>query len=222
LFVGFPKWIPVFIVKLATHFPNSVFIMATIEEFKMNITLRKASALQNAINETLKGLEVTTTVTVDEFQDAGAVIAAKRNEVSQTVVRKAGLLDVLYAVRKGVAAANATAGITDLLAEVAQLDKRIQLQNALASAGVQLEAAVLDGRLNRLREQTGEARLYRHTSGVETGVFTQEEIAAAKAELADLKKRKQALQDRLLELNVGTTVALSEKSVIVLQQEGLL
>ena len=196
--------------------------MATIEEFKMNITLRKASALQNAINETLKGLEVTTTVTVDEFQDAGAVIAAKRNEVSQTVVRKAGLLDVLYAVRKGVAAANATAGITDLLAEVAQLDKRIQLQNALASASVQLEAAVLDGRLNRLREQTGEARLYRHTSGVETGLFTQEEIAAAKAELADLKKRKQALQDRLLELNVGTTVALSEKSVIVLQQEGLL
>ena len=196
--------------------------MATIEEFKMNITLRKASALQNAINETLKGLEVTTTATVDEFQDAGAVIAAKRNEVSQTVVRKAGLLDVLYAVRKGVAAANATAGITDLLAEVAQLDKRIQLQNALASASVQLEAAVLDGRLNRLREQTGEARLYRHTSGVETGVFTQDEIAAAKAELADLKKRKQALQDRLLELNVGTTVALSEKSVIVLQQEGLL
>lgn len=196
--------------------------MATIEEFKMNITLRKASALQNAINETLKGLEVTTTVTVDEFQDAGAVIAAKRNEVSQTVVRKAGLLDVLYAVRKGVAAANAAAGITDLLAEVAQLDKRIQLQNALASASVQLEAAVLDGRLNRLREQTGEARLYRHTSGVETGLFTQEEIAAAKAELADLKKRKQALQDRLLELNVGTTVALSEKSVIVLQQEGLL
>lgn len=196
--------------------------MATIEEFKMNITLRKASALQNAINETLKGLEVTTTVTVDEFQDAGAVIAAKRNEVSQTVVRKAALLDVLYAVRKGVAAANATAGITDLLAEVAQLDKRIQLQNALASASVQLEAAVLDGRLTRLREQTGEARLYRHTSGVETGVFTQDEIAAAKAELADLKKRKQALQDRLLELNVGTTVALSEKSVIVLQQEGLL
>lgn len=196
--------------------------MATTEEFKMNITLRKASALQNAINETLKGLEVTTTVTVDEFQDAGAVIAAKRNEVSQTVVRKAGLLDVLYAVRKGVAAANAAAGITDLLAEVAQLDKRIQLQNALASASVQLEAAVLDGRLNRLREQTGEARLYRHTSGVETGVFTQEEIAAAKSELADLKKRKQALQDRLLELNVGTTVALSEKSVIVLQQEGLL
>lgn len=188
----------------------------------MNITLRKASALQNAINETLKGLEVTTTVTVDEFQDAGAVIVAKRNEVSQTVVRKSALLDVLYAVRKGVAAANATAGITDLLAEVAQLDKRIQLQNALASASVQLEAAVLDGRLTRLREQTGEARLYRHTSGVETGVFTQDEIAAAKAELADLKKRKQALQDRLLELNVGTTVALSEKSVIVLQQEGLI
>ena len=188
----------------------------------MNITLRKASALQNAINETLKGLEVTTTATVDEFQDAGAVIAAKRDEVTKTVVRKSALLDVLYAVRKSVAASNAGAGITDLLAEVAQLEKRIQLQNTLASASVQLEAAVLDGRLARLREQTGEARLYRHTSGVETGVFTQAEVADAKSELAELKKRKQALQDRLLELNVGTSVVLSEKSVIVLQQEGLL
>ena len=188
----------------------------------MNITLRKASALQNAINDTLKGLEVTTTATVDEFQDAVAVIAAKRDEVTKTVVRKTALLDVLYAVRKSVATANAGAGITELLADVAQLEKRMQLQIHLASATVQLEPAVLNGRLARLREQTGEARIYRHTSGVETGVFSEAEVSSALAELADLKKRKQALQDRLLELNVSTTVALSEKSVIVLQQEGLL
>jgi hypothetical protein len=188
----------------------------------MNITLRKASALQNSINETLKGLEVTVTVTVDEFQDADSVIAAKRDEVTKTVVRKTALLDVLYAVRKGVAAANAAAGVTELLADAAQLDKRIQLQGQLAGATVQLEPAVLNGRLERLREQTGETRIYRSTSGVETSVLTEAEITAAKAELADLKKLKQALQDRLLELNVGTTVALSDKSVIVLQQEGLL
>ena len=188
----------------------------------MNITLRKASALQNSINETLKGLEVTVTVTVDEFQDADSVIAAKWGEVNETVVRKTALLDVLYAVRKGVATANAAAGITELLADVAQLEKRIQLQGQLAGATVQLEPAVLDGRLDRLREQTSETRIYRSASGVETGVFTEAEVSSAKAELADLKKRKQALQDQLLELNVGTTVALSDKSVIVLQQEGLL
>ena len=212
-----------FIVKLATHFPSPFLLWhGKQKEQAMNITLRKASALQNAINETLKGLEVTSTVTVDEFQDAAAVIAAKRDEVTKTVVRKTALLDVLYAVRKGVATANATAGITELLADVAQLEKRIQLQGQLAGATVQLEPAVLDGRLARLREQSGEARLYQFTSGVETGVFTQTEVADAKAELADLKKLKQTLQDRLLEINVGTTVALSDKSVIVLQREGLL
>lgn len=188
----------------------------------MNITLRKASALQNAINETLKGLEVTVTVTVDEFQDADSVIAAKWGEVNETVVRKIALLDVLYAVRKGVAAANAAAGVTELLADAAQLDKRIQLQSQLAGATVVLEPAVLNGRLERLREQTGETRLYRSASGVETGVFTEAEVAAAKVELADLKKLKQALQDQLLEANVHSVIALSEKSVIVLQQEGLL
>jgi hypothetical protein len=212
----------VLIVKLATHFPSPFLLWQIKRNRQMNITLRKASALQNSINETLKGLEVTTTVTVDEFQDADSVIAAKWGEVNETVVRKTSLLDVLYAIRKGVATANAAAGITELLADVAQLEKRIQLQSQLAGATAQLEPAVLDGRLTRLREQTGETRLYRSTSGVETGVFTQEEVSKAKAELADLKKRKQALQDQLLELNVGTTVSLSEKSVIVLQQEGLL
>lgn len=187
----------------------------------MKITLRKASALQNAINETLKGLEVITTVTVDEFQTPNSVIAVARAEANKVFVRKTALLDVLYAVRKDVAAANAGAGITDLLAEVAQLEKRIQLQGQLANATAQLEGTVLDGRLARLRESTSETRLYRSSNGVETGVFTSDEIASAKAELADLKKRKQALQDRLLELNVSTSVELSEKSVIVLQQEGL-
>lgn len=188
----------------------------------MKITLRKASALQNAINDTLKGLEVTTTVTVDEFQSPDTVIAAARAEANKAFVRKSSLLDVLYTVRKDVAAANAGAGITDLLAEVAQLEKRIQLQGQLAGATAQLEGTVLEGRLARLRESTSETRLYRSSNGVETGVFTTDEIAGAKTALAELKKGKQALQDRLLELNVSTTVNLSEKSIVVLQQEGLI
>ena len=188
----------------------------------MKITLRKASALQNSINDTLKGIDVTTTVTVDEFQNPVEVIVGARAEANKAFVRKSALLDVLYTVRKDVATANAGAGITDLLAEVAQLEKRIQLQGQLASATAQLESAVLEGRLARLREGGAEARLYRHSNGVETGVFTADEIAGAKTALAELKKSKQALQDQLLELNVSTTVNLSEKSVIVLQQEGLL
>jgi hypothetical protein len=216
------EWIPVFIVKLATHFPSPFLLWQIKRNRQMNITLRKASALQNSINETLKGLEVTTTVTVDEFQTPETVIADARAEANKAFVRKSALLDVLYTIRKDVAAANAGASITNLLAEVAQLEKRIQLQGLLAGATAQLESTVLEGRLNRLRESTSEARLYRSSNGVETGVFTADEIAGAKTALAELKKRKQALQDQLLELNVGTTVALSDKSVIVLQQEGLL
>jgi len=216
------EWIPVFIVKLATHFPSPFLLWQTKRNRQMKITLRKASALQNSINDTLKGLEVTTTVTVDEFQTPETVIADARAEANKAFVRKSALLDVLYTIRKDVAAANAGASITNLLAEVAQLEKRIQLQGLLAGATAQLESTVLEGRLNRLRESTSEVRLYRSSNGVETGVFTADEIAGAKTALAELKKRKQALQDQLLELNVGTTVSLSEKSVIVLQQEGLL
>jgi hypothetical protein len=64
--------------------------------------------------------------------------------------------------------------------------------------------------------------MYRSSNGVDTGVLVVESIADYRSELADLKKSKQALQDRLLELNVQTTVELDSKSVSVLTQEGLL
>ena len=36
----------------------------------MNITLRKANTLQNAINDAVKNIDVTTEISINEFQDA--------------------------------------------------------------------------------------------------------------------------------------------------------
>ena len=44
----------------------------------MKITLRRASALQNRIQETLKGLTVKTTVSLNEFEDTQALLEGAR------------------------------------------------------------------------------------------------------------------------------------------------
>ena len=45
----------------------------------MNITLRKANAVQLSINEMVKGLKFDTSVSLNEFEDATAQISAVRD-----------------------------------------------------------------------------------------------------------------------------------------------
>ena len=52
--------------------------------------------------------------------------------------------------------------------------------------------------------------------------LSKEQIAQAKAEVLNLKKQKQQLNDEVLELNIKTEIPLSEDVVASLQAEGLL
>jgi uncharacterized protein YdcH (DUF465 family) len=57
---------------------------------------------------------------------------------------------------------------------------------------------------------------------VTTTVVSKEQIAQAKAEILNLKKSKQKLNDEILELNIKTEIPLSDETAAVLQAEGLL
>jgi hypothetical protein len=53
-------------------------------------------------------------------------------------------------------------------------------------------------------------------------VLGREQIAQAKAEVLNLKKQKQQLNDEVLELNIKTEIPLSDDVVAALQAEGLI
>jgi uncharacterized protein YdcH (DUF465 family) len=57
---------------------------------------------------------------------------------------------------------------------------------------------------------------------VSTSILGKEQIAQAKAEILNLKKQKQQLNDEVLELNIKTEVPLSDDTVATLQAEGLI
>lgn len=186
----------------------------------MEITLRKANALQLAINEAVKALKVESTVTINEFQDGEAEIRNARGALGDALIRRTALVDVLYQIRKDVSAANASANINDILADVAALDKDIAFYNSLSANEVRIQASVLEGKLARLRDTSGEHRYY--NSDVNTSVLTSNDVNEFRGKVALFKKEKQRLQDKLLELNVSTKITLSTKAVAVLEKEGLL
>lgn len=185
------------------------------------VTLRKANALQNSINDVIRTIAVTTDVNINEFQDAEQVIKQAREALLENLARRDQLNAVLYEIRKAVSEANAGVGVSERLATIAEYDKLIKNYTDLASATVRESAEVVAGKLNRLRNATGEVRLYGREA-VGTSVLDSADIAGFKSQLAQAKKAKQKLQDEVLELNVRTEITLSDAAVQALTTEGIL
>jgi len=187
----------------------------------MKLTLRKANAIQAAINEMIKGLDLSTTVTLNEFEDTEEQIQTVRDRFWTHAATRSKLVMALYEIRAKVAGANAAAGINDMLANVAHLEKEIGFYNMLASKGAQTALRVLNGQLKKLAEVKDEGFGYSRRDVV-TSIFSEDEINDFKRMAADKKRQKQSLQDTLLELNVQTEIELEEGTASFLQKADIL
>lgn len=190
----------------------------------MNISLRKASALQNSINDTIKGIQFNVQVKLNEFQDAEQEIGRAGAELCTNLSRREGLMTALYEIRKAVSVANSQANIDSKLADVAHLEKQIQFYNGLAGNSVREDSKVITGKLDKIRNDKGESRrsIYGYHDTVDTSVLTKEDLDGFRRQVAKAKKAKQSLQDQILELNVQTQIALSVDTIKTLQEEGLI
>jgi hypothetical protein len=190
----------------------------------MNISLRKASAIQNSINDAIKGIEFDSQVKLNEFQNHEVEIKQASEQFCSNLIRRDSLMVALYEIRKLVGEANSKAGIDTRLAEVAFLEKQIQFYNGLASNKVRESDKVIAGRLDKIRNDKSENRrsIYGYNDTVDTSIFTREDLEGFRRTVSKSKKSKQALQDQILELNVQTQIALSDESIKTLQAEGLI
>lgn len=185
----------------------------------MNITLRKANAVQNSINEMIKGLSFDTSVRINEFEDHNEQINAVRTVFDTHRATRTKLVGALYEIRKAVAVANAEAGINDMLAEVAMLEKEIQFNNTFATQQARLSDAVIAGKIEKIKAAKED---YYRRDDVNTTIFTKEEVEEYKRTVADLKRQKQKLQDVLLELNVQTEITLDDETATFLERADIL
>jgi hypothetical protein len=191
----------------------------------MKITLRKASALQNAIQEAVKNIDITVKVELNEFELPGTALSTANLKLISADQRRTALTKALYTIRAQVGTANAECGINERLAKAAYVDKRIgQLTVLVSTEAVQDNMLVINGKVEKLKVDKGEnsrRSIYGYSDTVSTGVLTQAQVDEFKAEQLALKKDKQKLNDEVLELNVRTEIALSDETVAVLTSEGL-
>ena len=190
----------------------------------MNITLRKANAIQNSINEAIRGIKINLSVEINEFQDPAVELKKANDLVFAADSRRQKLLLALYNIRGLVGTANSSNGIDLALAKAAFIDKRIGQLEEFSAAAAMTELTVVKGQLDKIRNRPEDSRasLYGRNDTVTTSVVTQEQIDQAKAEIKNLKKQKQKLNDEILELNIKTEIPLCEDVVKTLEEEGLI
>jgi len=191
----------------------------------MNLTLRKANAVQNSINDSIKSIEIKTTLELNEFQDVVTELKKANDALFTNDSRRQRLLLALYNIRGLVGTANAQSGIDLKLATAAFIDKRIGQLEALSKLEPVTDLAVINGKLDKIRNdksETARSRIYGYNDTVTTTVVSQEQIDQVKAEIQNLKKQKQKLNDEVLELNIKTEIPLSEDVVKTLEEEGLI
>jgi len=190
----------------------------------MNVSLRKANAIQNLISETIKSIKITYSIDLNEFENPELSIKTANDELFDNDARRHALLLALYNIRGLVGVANVHSGINDKLAMAAFIDKRISQLDELITLKPLTSFDVIKGKLEKIRNRKEETRasLYGRDDVVSTSVVSQEQINQAREELKKLKKQKQKINDEVLELNITTEVPLSDDIVNTLQKEGII
>jgi glutamyl/glutaminyl-tRNA synthetase len=192
----------------------------------MQINLRKAAAIQSEIRKAISNVKTEQNVTVNEFTaDVEAVMSKGELEFRQALERKEALNKALFQIRSAVGRANVESGINDVLADIQLIDAQIAIKNTVASATVRKDIGEINARIVKMKQASGSERgaLYsidRYNS-VESSVVSEVAINAAKAEVKMLKRERQGLNDKLLQLNVNTLIQLSDPTKLTLQEEGL-
>jgi len=186
----------------------------------MKISLRKANAIQSAITDEINNIDLKTDVTVNEFEILGEKVSQAETKFFQNMEKRNALVEALYDIRAQVSGVNASSGINGLLTILAQTERDIQLYNRLSRIQPSVDSVVLEGRLEKIRQRKED--VYGREEQVQTSIFNEATIDTFKSKLASLKKKKQKLQDELLEMNVRTEIQLEAKTVNILESINIL
>ena len=177
----------------------------------MKVNLRKAKALQEQILAEIKNIEITQTVTINEFESYPEEALRNAAIEFETAYANTNMLyEIYYNIRAQVAEVNADTGVSKLLAELAYCEKMIGVLTAVIPKNDATDINIINAKLSQIRATTPDKRTYGYQDVVVSRVLDAKLKKEYNGKLSDLKRRKIKLQDQLLNLNVVSEIELSE------------
>jgi hypothetical protein len=193
----------------------------------ITINLRKAATLQTVLQEIIKTIDPKTSVKLTEFLDPAESIQLASQALFAQDLRRNDLLTAVYSLRTQIGMQNAASGVSARLTHMAYIDRRlVQLENMVETSSEILDMAVIQGRLDKIRNRPADGRdsygMFGSRDEVETGVLTSEQIQNIRGVIRDLRKQKAQLNDEVMELNISTQIGIPPDIEEILLRENLI
>lgn len=192
------------------------------------VNLKKASEIARLAFETAKGVSIKTSVKVSSYgtTDVREQLEQQRADLLSQIDAPFSLLEVGFAIRDAVGLANATAGVTGLLTKVALIDAKIaRLKEITGIPGFYHE----ENDFSAVAHQIAFQRHSRNSGSVLTmdasiSVSLVDDAIEKEIEtrIANLKLEKAELRDKLVAVNLNTTIDLDDHQIEVLRSASLI
>lgn len=184
----------------------------------MKINLRKALKLRKSIEATLGSPAVNSqiSVSVDDqsvVDDPGTKIQAAREALKATIEQHIALSDILARLRVSIAQANAVAGVEELLARSAKIDRNINLLKTISVPSDET-AETVKNKIRRVHAslERGDRDRYSAPSPIVSGinVVDQDLASDSAARIARLRREKEEVDEARMATNAGHFIEIGE------------
>lgn len=192
----------------------------------MKINLRKASAVQDAIQDEIRRIsDESTSVSISLFDQSPQVLMDQQLErFTDSFERTVRFMEAYKFLRATVARKNAETGIVDYLAEDSMLAAMEPRLERIAHMNLRPDLAHLDQELSARRNASDE-KVSLYSSGREfnitVNVMDQTTQDQARGELEKLRRRRRRMRDEMVSINVKTEFEVPEQVAMVLTELGL-
>lgn len=190
----------------------------------MEINLRRASVVQNAIREAIteRASHLTGNQNVELWRFAGDsnCVEQARSEQLSLLADINQLEDILFTLRLSVGQANAANGVNSVLTEQAVAQARVArlqrlLRNPPAVSASQLGEQVKHAQANN------EKNAYHSRNDIAVNLFTEQDLQGFREQMVQSRRRLNELSDMLVAANVKTTVVIAHSDWQLLEQLGI-
>ena len=191
----------------------------------MKITLRRAAQLQGELARESAQLNLTSTavIKVNEAANPESVLKTAVQDFEVKFRQAKNLIKIQYAIRESVATANTATGVAELLSQDAGAKAQMTLiAEILAQRAVCPTTAEWVSTYNITVERMKKAEsLYGHTDQINISVLGTDARERLTKTLADLRRVRNNVSDRLLAINTNTYIDITDTDWTVLQNLGL-
>lgn len=192
----------------------------------MKINLRKASAVQDAIQDEIRRIsDEDTAVSISLFdQNPQMLMDQQLQRFTDGFEQAVRFMEAYKFLRATVARKNAEAGIADYLAEDSMLAAMEPRLERITRMNLRPDLAHLDQEL-AARRSTADEKVGPYGSGREfsitVNVMDETTQAQARGELEKLRRRRRKIRDEMVAINVKTEFEVPEQVAMVLTELGL-